>query len=254
MIASENDIENIKISCTILSKTYGFLAKEIKEGVSLLQLDKIAEGIIRDLGGIPACKNYEGFPATLCTSVNDTVVHGIPNDYVLKDGDIISVDSGVVYKGFYSDSAYTFGIGNISAEDKKLIAVTKESLYVGIKNAVVGKRVGDIGSSIHDVVRKNGFSVVKCFTGHGLGRDFHEDPAIPNYGRPGHGAKLVKNMVLAIEPMVNAGTSDVYFCDDDWTTKTYDGQKSAHFEHTVIVKEGQPEILTTFDFIEKGIS
>ena len=136
MIASENDIENIKISCTILSKTYGFLAKEIKEGVSLLQLDKIAEGIIRDLGGIPACKNYEGFPATLCTSVNDTVVHGIPNDYVLKDGDIISVDSGVVYKGFYSDSAYTFGVGNISAEDKKLIAVTKESLYGGIKSEI----------------------------------------------------------------------------------------------------------------------
>lgn len=251
MIASEEDIENLKISCTILSKTYGFLSKEIKEGVSLLQLDVLAETIIRDLGGIPACKNYDGYPATLCTSVNDTVVHSIPDKYVLKDGDILSLDSGVVYNEFYSDSAYTFGIGNISEQDKKLLAVTKKSLMIGIENAVVGKRVGDIGASIEEYVTKNGFSVVKCYTGHGIGKNFHEDPYIPNYGRKGSGVRLKKNMVLAIEPMVNIGKSDVFIAEDGWTAKTFDGKNSAHFEHTVIVKEGKPEILTTFDFIEQ---
>ena len=150
MIASEEDIENLKISCTILSKTYGFLSKEIKEGVSLLELDALAEKIIRDLGGIPACKNYEGYPATLCTSVNDAVVHSIPDKYILRDGDLLSIDSGVIYKGYYSDSAYTFGIGNISEQDKKLLTITNRALMIGIENAIVGKRIGDIGANIED--------------------------------------------------------------------------------------------------------
>lgn len=253
MIASEEDIDNLKISCTILSKTYGFLSKEIKEGVSLLALDALAEKIIRDLGGIPACKNYEGYPATLCTSVNDAVVHSIPDKYILRDGDLLSIDSGVIYKGYYSDSAYTFGIGNISEQDKKLLTITKRALMIGIENAIVGRRIGDIGANIEDCVVKNGFSVVKCYTGHGLGKSFHEDPYVPNYGRRGAGPKLKKNMVLAIEPMVNVGTSDVFVCEDGWTARTFDGKNSAHFEHTVVIKEGKPEILTTFDFIEKGI-
>ncbi|MDR2402078.1 MAG: type I methionyl aminopeptidase [Cytophagales bacterium] len=251
MIASEEDIENLKISCTILSKTYGFLAKEIKEGISLLQLDALAEKIIRDLGGVPACKNYEGYPATLCTSVNDAVVHSIPDKYVLKNGDILSLDSGVIYNGFFSDSAYSFGIGNISEQDEKLLTVTKKSLMVGIENAIVGKRVGDIGANICEYVLKNGFSVVKCFTGHGLGKDFHEEPNIPNYGRRGGGRPLKKNMVLAIEPMVNVGKSEVFIGEDGWTARTFDGKNSAHFEHTVLVKEEKPEVLTTFEFIEK---
>lgn len=253
MIATEEDLENLRISCTILSKTYGLLAKEIKEGISLLQLDNLAEKIIRDLGGIPACKNYEGYPATLCTSVNDAVVHSIPDKYVLQDGDILSLDSGVIYNGYYSDSAYTFGIGNISEQDKHLLAVTKKALLIGIENAILGKRIGDIGANIENYVVKNGFSVVKCYTGHGLGKSFHEDPYVPNYGRRGYGPKLKGNMVLAIEPMVNTGTSDVFVGEDGWTARTFDGKNSAHFEHTVVVKSGKPEVLTTFDFIEKGI-
>ena len=250
MIASDEELEQIKISCEILSKTYGFLAREIKEGISLLELDAMAEKIIRDLGGIPACKNYHGFPCTLCTSVNDAVVHGIPSKYVLQDGDIVSIDSGVVYNGFYSDSAYTFGIGNISEKSKMLLAVTKKALELGIEQAIVGKRVGDIGASVSEYVVKNGFSVVTSYTGHGLGRDFHESPSVPNFGRRGSGNRLKKNMILAIEPMVNEGLSDVFVEDDGWTARTFDGKNSAHFEHTVAVKEGHAEILTTFDYIE----
>lgn len=250
IIKTKEEIAGIKGSCDILSRTYGEVAKFIRPGISLKELDKIAEDLIISFGGKPACKGYCGFPATLCTSVNNVVIHGIPSDYSLQDGDIMSIDSGVIFNGYYSDSAFTFGVGNVSAEAKRLMDVTQKALSIGISYAITGNRVGDIGFHINEYVRSNGYHVVTEYAGHGVGIDFHERPLIFNYGRKNSGEILRSGMVIAIEPMVNIGKSDVVTLDDKWTTVTRDGSLSAHYEHTVLVDYPHPKILTTFSYIK----
>lgn len=250
ILKSKEQIELIRKSCDLLSKTLGELAKNIQPGIRTIKLDDIAREFIYDHGAKPAFLNYNGFPYSLCISVNDQVVHGFPGEYVLKEGDIISVDGGVVLEGYVSDSAYTFGVGEISEEVESLLRITKESLYIGIDQAVVGKRVGDISYSIQNHIEKYGYGIVKELVGHGVGVNLHEKPEIPNYGRRGNGIKLVEGMVVAIEPMVNLRKAGVKFWDDGWTVSTIDGMPSAHFEHTVAISKGRPEILTTFSYIE----
>lgn len=251
---SNEELDIIRESGIILGKAHAEIAKIIKPGVKTKELDKIAYQFIADNGGIPSFKGYNGFPATLCISVNEVVVHGFPSEYELKDGDIISVDCGVKYKGFHSDSAYTYPVGNVKEEVLKLLRITKESLYKGIEQAVVGNRIGDIGFSIQTFVEKEGYSVVRELVGHGLGKNLHEKPEVPNYGNRGKGLKLEENLVIAIEPMINLGKKNVVQENDGWTIRTSDKMPSAHFEHTVAVKKGKPEILTTFEFIEKIIN
>ena len=245
------EIELIKASAVILGKAHAEVAKLIKPGVKTSMLDKVAEQFIRDNGGIPSFKNYNGFPYTLCVSPNEQVVHGFPSDDELQDGDILSIDCGVLYKGFHSDSAYTYPIGEVKEEVKKLLRVTKESLYKGIEQAVVGKRVGDIGYAIQHYVEGFGYTVVRELVGHGVGANLHESPEVPNYGKRGRGSVLKEGMVIAIEPMINLGRKDVVQENDGWTIRTKDRMPSAHYEHTVAVKEGQAEILTTHKFIEE---
>ncbi|PRY16217.1 methionine aminopeptidase type I [Pontibacter ummariensis] len=249
---TEEEIELIRQSALILSKAHGEIACMVKEGVSTLELDKRAEEFIRDNGGTPSFKNYNGFPYSLCISVNATVVHGMPSNYILNDGDIISVDGGVYYKGFHSDCAYTHSVGNVPEEVQKLLTVTKESLYKGIEKAVVGNRMGDLSFAVQEHAEKHGYSVVRELVGHGLGRNLHESPEVPNYGRRGQGVKLQNGLVLAIEPMINLGTRHIVQEDDGWTIRTKDQKPSAHFEHTVVVRKDQAEILTTFDYIEQA--
>lgn len=251
---SNEELDIIRESGIILGKAHAEIAKIIRPGVKTSELDKIAYQFIADNGGIPSFKGYNGFPATLCISVNEVVVHGFPSEYELKDGDIISVDCGVKYKGFHSDSAYTYPVGNVKEEVLKLLRITKESLYKGIEQAVVGNRMGDIGFSIQTFVEKEGYSVVRELVGHGLGKNLHEKPEVPNYGNRGKGLKLEENLVIAIEPMINLGKKNVVQENDGWTIRTSDKMPSAHFEHTVAVKKGKPEILTTFEFIEKIIN
>jgi len=251
---SNEELDIIRESGIILGKAHAEIAKIIRPGVKTNELDKIAYQFIADNGGIPSFKGYNGFPATLCISVNEVVVHGFPSEYELKDGDIISVDCGVKYKGFHSDSAYTYPVGNVKEEVLKLLRITKESLYKGIEQAVVGNRMGDIGFSIQTFVEKEGYSVVRELVGHGLGKNLHEKPEVPNYGNRGKGLKLEENLVIAIEPMINLGKKNVVQENDGWTIRTSDKMPSAHFEHTVAVKKGKPEILTTFEFIEKIIN
>ncbi|WP_018344540.1 type I methionyl aminopeptidase [Cytophaga aurantiaca] len=251
---SNEELDIIRESGIILGKAHAEIAKIIRPGVKTKELDKIAYQFIADNGGIPSFKGYNGFPSTLCISVNEIVVHGLPSEYELKDGDIISVDCGVKYKGFHSDSAYTYPVGNVKEEVLKLLRVTKESLYKGIEQAVVGNRIGDIGFSIQTFVEKEGYSVVRELVGHGLGKNLHEKPEVPNYGNRGKGLKLEENLVIAIEPMINLGKKNVIQENDGWTIRTSDKMPSAHFEHTVAVKKGKPEILTTFEFIEKIIN
>ena len=250
ILKSKEQIELIRRSCDLLSRTLGELAKSINPGVRTIELDTLAREFIYDHGAKPAFLNYNGFPYSLCISINDQVVHGFPGEYELKEGDIISVDGGVVLDGYISDSAYTFAVGQVSEEVKNLLKVTKESLYVGIDQAVAGKRVGDISYSIQNYIEKYGYGIVKELVGHGVGVNLHENPEIPNYGRRGNGAKLVEGMVVAIEPMVNLGKAGVKFWDDGWTVSTLDGAPSAHFEHTVAIFKGKPEILTTFSYID----
>ena len=254
ILKSKEQIELIRKSCDLLSKTLGELAKNIQPGIRTIKLDDIAREFIYDHGAKPAFLNYNGFPYSLCISVNDQVVHGFPGEYVLKEGDIISVDGGLVLEGYVSDSAYTFGVGEISEEVESLLRITKESLYIGIDQAVVGKRVGDISYSIQNHIEKYGYGIVKELVGHGVGVNLHEKPEIPNYGRRGNGIKLVEGMVVAIEPMVNLRKAGVKFWDDGWTVSTIDGMPSAHFEHTVAISKGRPEILTTFSYIEDILS
>ncbi len=251
---SNEELEIIRESGKILGKAHAEIAKIIKPGVKTSELDKIAYQFIADNGGTPSFKGYNGFPYTLCISVNEVVVHGFPSAYELKDGDIISVDCGVKYKGFHSDSAYTYPVGNVKGEVLKLLQITKESLYKGIEQAVVGNRMGDIGFSIQTFVEKEGYSVVRELVGHGLGKSLHEKPEVPNYGNRGKGLKLEENLVIAIEPMINLGKKNVVQENDGWTIRTSDKMPSAHFEHTVAVKKGKPEILTTFEFIEQIIN
>jgi methionyl aminopeptidase len=247
---SKNDVEFIRKSGDILSRALGELAKEIKPGVKTKSLDKLAQTFIQDHGGIPAFLNYSGFPYSLCISPNDQIVHGFPGEYELRDGDILSVDCGVRLNGFISDSAYTFQVGEVSEEVKKLLEVTQAALLKGIEEAVVGKRVGDISYAIQSYIEPYNYGIVKELVGHGVGVELHEKPEIPNYGQRGRGIKLQEGMVIAIEPMVNLGKAGVKFWDDGWTVSTSDGLPSAHFEHTVAVGKGQADILTSFSYIE----
>jgi len=252
-IKTREEIELIRESALIVSKTLGEIAKAIKPGVTTLQLDKIAEEFIRDHGAIPGFLGLYDFPNTLCMSPNEQVVHGIPNKEPLQEGDIISVDCGALKNGFYGDHAYTFAIGEINEETKKLLRVTKESLYVGIGEFRVGNRVGDVGFAIQNYTEKHGYGVVRELVGHGLGKEMHEDPEMPNYGRRGRGKKFIEGMVVAIEPMINLGTHRIKQFSDGWTIKTADNKPSAHFEHDVAIIEGKPELLSTFKYIYEAL-
>jgi methionyl aminopeptidase len=248
-IKSLEEIELIRESALIVSKTLGEVAKLVKPGVTTLKLDKIAEEYIRDNGAIPGFLGLYDFPNTLCMSPNEQVVHGIPNNKPLQEGDIISVDCGALKNGFYGDHAYTFEIGEVSEEIKKLLRITKESLYLGIREFKTGNRVGDVGFAIQDYTEKCGYGVVRELVGHGLGRKMHEDPEMPNYGRRGKGKKFKEGMVVAIEPMINLGTHRIKQYSDGWTIKTVDLKPSAHFEHDVAIVNGKPELLSTFKYV-----
>ena len=256
-LKTEDEIELMRRANQLVGKTLGELAKHIKPGVSTLQLDQIAEEFIRDHGAIPTFKNFPNdygapFPASICTSVNDVVVHGIPDSKtILKDGDVISIDCGTILDGFNGDSCYTFCVGEVSEDVKTLLNVTKESLYLGIENAVAGKHLGDIGNAVQTHCDQHGYGVVRELTGHGIGREMHEDPQVPNYGRRGNGVLLKAGMCLAIEPMITMGSRDIYMMPDRWTIRTRDGKMAAHFEHTVAVRKGKAEILSSFEEIEK---
>ena len=246
-----DEIEIMRQSCLLVGKTHAEVIKFIKPGVTTFQLDKIAEEFIRDNGAYPSFKNYHGYPFATCISVNDAVVHGFPNNSELKDGDIVSLDIGVFKNGYHGDSAYTYGLGNISEEVKQLMKITKESLHRGIEKAVSGNRVGDISYAVQEYTeRKHGYGVVRELVGHGLGKDLHEDPQVPNFGKRGSGAKLKEGMVIAIEPMINMGKKDVITEKDGWTVKTRDGKPSAHYEHNVCIKKDNADILTSFTAIE----
>lgn len=250
-LKTDEEVELLRESNKLLGMAYAEVAKAITPGVSTAQLDKIAEEFIRDNGGIPSCKGYEGYPATLCTSVNEQVVHGIPSSkQILKDGDIVSVDGCVLLNGFQADSAYTFSVGEVAPEVMRLMKVTKECLYLGIEQAVVGKRIGDIGFAVQQHAEAAGYSVVREFVGHGIGRDMHEDPEVPNYGRRGNGVALKSGMVLAIEPMICLGRRNLIFEADQWTTRTADRKPAAHYELSVCVRNGKADILSTFDYIK----
>ncbi|TKB98192.1 type I methionyl aminopeptidase [Pedobacter cryotolerans] len=248
---SPEEIELIRESSLLVSKTLAEVAKIIAPGVTTLTLDKLAFEFIKDHGAVPAFLNYGGFPNSLCISPNDQVVHGIPSDYVIKDGDLISVDCGVIKDSFFGDSAYTFSIGEIDAEKQKLVNVTQECLRLAIEKAVVGMRIGDIAFAVQNHAETNGFGVVRELVGHGVGVKLHEKPEVPNYGKRGIGVKLEEGMVIAIEPMINAGTAGIKFWADGWTVTTKDNKPSAHFEHTVAVKKGKADVLSTFSLIEK---
>ncbi|WP_439583117.1 type I methionyl aminopeptidase [Dyadobacter bucti] len=250
-LKTEEEIDLIKESAQVLGKAHAEVAQWVKPGVATRKLDTIAEDYIRDFGGTPSFKGFNNFPASLCISVNEVVVHGFPSGYVLKEGDIVSIDCGVKLNGFHSDSAYTYPVGEVAGDVMKLLIATKKSLYKGIEQAVDGLRMGDIGHAIQSFVEDRGYTVVRELVGHGLGRSLHESPEVPNYGKRGKGIRLKEGMVLAIEPMINLGVKSVIQERDGWTIRTSDRKYSAHFEHTVVVRKGKPEILTTFDYIEK---
>ncbi len=253
-LKTDEEIEIQRQSSLLVGKTLAEVARLIKPGVKTKDLDKVAEDFIRDHGAVPGFKGYGGFPATLCISVNDEVVHGIPGDRELKDGDIVSVDCGTIMNGFYGDSAYTFAVGDVQPEVLELLQRTKESLYLAIEQAIAGKRVGDIGHAVQKYVESFGYSVVRELVGHGVGRNLHESPEVPNYGRRGSGIKLKEGMCLAIEPMVNLGKKEVVQDKDGWTIRTTDGKPSAHFEHDVAVRNGKADILSTFEYIEQVLN
>ena len=248
---SPEEIELIRESSLLVSKTLAEVAKVIKPGITTLSLDKLAFEFIKDNGAIPAFLNYGGFPYSLCISPNEQVVHGFPSEYVIKEGDLISVDCGEIKNNFFGDSAYTFSIGEVDAEKQKLTKITQECLNFAIDKAVVGMRVGDIAFAVQQHAELNGFGVVRELVGHGVGVQLHEKPEVPNYGKRGTGAKLEEGMVIAIEPMINAGTAAVKFWSDGWTVTTKDNKPSAHFEHTVAIKKGKADVLSTFSLIEE---
>jgi methionyl aminopeptidase len=255
MIKTQEEIELIRESSLLVSKTLAELASHIKPGITPLFLDKIAEEFIRDHGAVPGFKGYGDFPNTLCFSMNSAVVHGIPSNTPLKEGDVLSIDCGTLMNEFYGDQAFTFAMAGVQQEVLKLLQVTRKSLDLGIEQAVVGKRVGDIGFAIQQYCEKeHGYGVVRELVGHGLGKSLHEDPEVPNYGRKGQGVKLRENMVLAIEPMVNLGTRDILTDPDGWTILTRDGKVSAHYEHDIVVKQDKAEVLTDFGIIDQAIS
>lgn len=253
IVKTKEEIELMRESALVVSKTLGMIAKEIKPGVTTLQLDKMAEELIRDQGAIPGFLGLYDFPNTLCVSPNEQVVHGIPNSEPLKEGDIISIDCGAIKNGFYGDHAYTFPVGEIDPETEKLLQVTKESLYVGIREFKIGKRVGDVGFAIQKYCEAHGYGIVRELVGHGLGRKMHEDPEMPNYGKRGRGKKFIEGMVVAIEPMINMGTHRIKQHRDGWTITTQDKKPSAHFEHNVAIVDGKPELLSTFAYIYEAL-
>ncbi len=256
-IKTREEIELMRESALMVSRTLGIVAREIKPGVEPIYLDKLAEEYIRDNGGIPAFKGYRGnppFPATLCISINEAVVHGIPTNKALRDGDIVSVDCGVKKNGFYGDHAYTFGVGEIKPEHRKLLDVTLECLYKGIEQTRAGNRIGDISFAIQHHAESHGYGVVRELVGHGLGKNLHEEPEVPNYGKRGDGPKLKDGMVIAIEPMINLGKKSIKQLNDGWTIVTSDGLPSAHFEHDVAVIDGKPEILSSFAYVEEALA
>jgi len=248
---TQAEIELMRQSALLVSKTLTEVAKMLKPGMTTISIDKFIGEFIRDNGGIPSFLNYRGYPYNSCISVNDVVVHGFPTKSELKEGDIVSIDTGVIKNGYHGDHAYTFALGNISDEVIQLIRVTKESLYKGIEKAVAGNRVGDISYAIQDYTeRKHGYGVVRELVGHGLGKSLHEDPQVPNYGKRGSGAKMKEGLVIAIEPMINLGVKDVYTEDDGWTVRTKDHKPSVHFEHDVHVQKGKADILSDYSIIE----
>jgi methionyl aminopeptidase len=252
-LKTKEEIELMRKSALLVSKTLGLMAELLEPGVTTLELDKKAEEYIRDNGGVPGFLGLYDFPNTLCMSPNEQVVHGFPNKEPLKEGDIISIDCGVVMNGFYGDHAYTFAVGEVKPEIEKLLKVTKESLYLGIEECKAGNRIGDIGFAIQQHAEKHGYGVVRELVGHGLGRKMHESPEVPNYGKRGRGAKLKEGMVLAIEPMINLGGRSIKQLADGWSIVTADGRYSAHFEHDVAVADGKPDILSTFDYVEEAL-
>ena len=253
-IKTDEEIEIQRHSSLLVGKTLAEVARHIRPGVKTKTLDMIAEEFIRDNGAVPGFKGYGGFPATLCISVNDAVVHGIPDETELKEGDIVSIDCGTIWNGFYGDSAYTFPVGEVDEEVLLLLERTKKSLYLGIEQAVAGKRVRDIGHAIQTYVESFGYGVVRDLVGHGVGRNLHEEPEVPNYGRRGTGPKLKAGMCIAIEPMINLGVKEVYQEADGWTIRTADGKPSAHFEHDVAIRHGKADILSSFEEIEKVLN
>lgn len=248
---SVEEIELIRESSLLVSKTLGEIAKIIRPGVKTIELNRLAETFIRDNGGEPAFLNYHGFPYSLCISMNDQIVHGFPGTRELVEGDLVSVDCGVILNKYIGDSAYTFAVGEVSESVKRLMRVTMECLDLGVQKAVTGMRVGDIGYAVQEHAEKNGYGVVKELVGHGVGLNLHEKPEVPNYGKRGSGVKLEEGMVIAIEPMINAGKARVKFWDDGWTVSTADGKPSAHYEHTVAIKKGKPDVLSTFSFVDE---
>lgn len=251
---SKEEIELIRESSLLVGKTLAEVARVISPGIRTSVLDKLAEDFILSQGAVPGFKGYNGFPYTLCISVNEQVVHGFPGDRVLKEGDIVSVDCGVLKNGFYGDSAYTFAIGEVDSHVKDLLKKTKESLYLGIEAAVDGKRVGDIGYAVQNYVEEFGYSVVRDLVGHGVGRNLHEKPEVPNYGRRGTGIRLKEGMVIAIEPMINLGGKNVVQEKDGWTIRTADRMPSAHFEHTIAIGTMRADVLSTFGYIEEELT
>ena len=252
---TRDEIELIRESALLVSATLAEVAKFLKAGVTTLAVDRVAEQFIMDNGGIPSFKNYHGFPNTCCISVNDAIVHGIPGNYVIKEGDIVSVDCGARKNGYHGDSAYTFAIGEVKKEVLQLLAATKASLYKGIEKAVAGNRIGDIAYAIQYYTEvERGYGVVRELVGHGIGKQLHEDPQVPNYGKRGNGPTLKEGLVIAVEPMINEGTREVTYQQDGWTVVTRDGRPSAHFEHTIAVRKGKAEILSSFAEIEKAES
>jgi methionyl aminopeptidase len=257
-LKSAREIDLLRASADLVSRTLAEVGRHVRPGVTTAHLDQVAEAFIRSRGARPSFKGYRmggrgtPFPGAICASVNDVVVHGIPGPITLQEGDLIAIDCGVELNGYYGDSAYTFAVGTISPEAAALCRTTYEALYQGIREAVAGKRVGDISEAVQRSCERQGYGVVRDLVGHGIGRNMHEDPQVPNYGRRGEGKKLKEGLVICIEPMINRGTHEVSFDDDDgWTVRTLDREPSAHYEHTVVIRRGQPEILTTFAYIEE---
>ena len=250
-LKTDEEIELLRAANQIVARTLAEVAKVIAPGVTTLKLDTIAEEYIRSQGAVPGFKGYGGFPGTLCVSVNENVVHGIPSNYALREGDIVSVDCGAVKDGYNGDSTYTFCVGEVDEEVKRLLRTTKESLYIGIEHAVEGNRIGDIGHAIQEYCEKRGYGVVREMCGHGVGRKLHEDPDVPNYGRRGIGPLIKNGMVIAIEPMINMGSKNIVIERDGWTTRTKDRKPSAHYEHTIAIHHGKPDILSSFQYVEE---
>ncbi|HBG42578.1 MAG TPA: type I methionyl aminopeptidase [Porphyromonadaceae bacterium] len=251
ILKTAEEIEFMRESNRLVGMTLGELSKHVKPGVTTLQLDRIAEEFIRDHGAIPTFLGYGGFPNSICTSVNENVVHGIPNDTPLKEGDVISVDCGTLKHGYAGDSAYTFCVGEVDEKVKNLLKVTKESLYKGIEQAKVDHHIGDIGYAVQSYCESHGYTVVRELVGHGIGREMHEAPEVPNYGKRGTGPLIKEGMCIAIEPMINLGSKNVVFENDGWTVRTKDRKPSAHFEHTIAIRNGKADILSTFEFIQE---